>query len=87
MKILQKRVNVVYRFRCRKCRSLYSMDESEKLENDWTYGNVHDRKEYSFPSNPLNRFYCPVCEAIEIMESSDMHKYAVMDNGSEIKVY
>lgn len=34
MKILQMRVQTLYRFRCEKCLSKFGMTEEEKLEND-----------------------------------------------------
>ena len=87
MKILQQNVRFMYRFRCKKCRSLYEMDECEKLENDWKYGEYTDRKENRFPYNPLNKFYCPVCNAVEAVRFEDIHKYAVMDDGTMIEEY
>lgn len=65
MKTLQKRVQVLYRFRCERCRSKFEMTEEEKLENDWKFDDRKDkeklRAEGRFPMNILDNFDCPVC--------------------------
>ena len=60
MKTLQKRVQVLYRFRCERCRSKFEMTEEEKLENDWKFDYRKDkeklRAEGHIPTNLLDRF-------------------------------
>ena len=88
MKILQKRVNVVYRFRCNRCKSKFEMTEEEKLENDWKFdegdkSNPH----HTEPINPMNHFYFPVCECVRYVNKYDFHRYSIMDNGFEVRDY
>ena len=91
MKTLQKRVQVLYRFRCERCRSKFEMTEEEKLENDWKFD---DRKykeklraEGHIPMNHLDHFDCPVCGCKRYVSRGDMHRFAVMDDGTEIMEY
>lgn len=88
MKTLQKRVQVLYRFRCSRCKSKFEMTSEEKLENDWKFDsrkNKNDlRKKGWGPSNPLDYFYCPVCKRQQLVYKRDMHEIAVMDDGTEI---
>lgn len=99
MKTLQKRVQILYRFRCERCRSKFEMTEEEKNENDWKFTNYHysykeskhvcgpvDREKQA-KSNPLDYFECPVCNCVRYVRRGDMHRYSVMDNGTEIKEY
>lgn len=91
MKTLQKRVQVLYRFRCSGCKSKFEMTSEEKLENDWKFDdrkNKNDLREKGWgPSNPLDYFYCPVCNCQQLVKRCDMHKIAVMDDGTEIVCY
>lgn len=95
MKILQKRVQVLYRFRCKRCRSKFEMTEEEKRENDIKFtDDWADRlkKEELYgskasPHNPLNWFDCPVCGTKRSVRNTDMHKFSVMDDGTEIQDY
>lgn len=100
MKTLQKRVRVVYRFRCEKCSSEFEMTENEKNENDWRFTNYHysykegkyvcgpvNREEQKFPSNPNDYFECPVCDCVRSVRRKAMHMYSIMDDGTEIKEY
>jgi hypothetical protein len=100
MKTLQKRAQVLYRFRCERCRSLFEMTEEEKTENDWKFTNYHysykegkyicgpvNRDKKKISSNPLDYFECPVCKCVRHVQRGDMHKYSVMDDGTEIKEY
>lgn len=91
MKTLQKRVQILYRFRCSRCKSKFEMTSEEKLENDWKFDgreNKNDlRKKGWGPSNPLDYFYCPVCNCQQLVKRCDMHKIAVMDDGTEIVCY
>jgi hypothetical protein len=82
MKILEKKVKVLYRFRCDKCRSKFEVTEKEKNENDWKYGDWHDRGKHSRPRNPLDKFFCPVCSNGQY--ATDLRKIYVMDNGNEV---
>ena len=91
MKTLQKRVQVLYRFRCERCRSKFEMTEEEKLENDWKFDGRIDkeklRTEGHFPINPLDTFDCPVCGCERRVSRGDMHRIDVMDDGTEIMEY
>lgn len=100
MKTLQKRVQILYRFRCERCRSKFEMTEEEKLENDWKftgykYSNKEgkyifkevDRESARYPHNPLDNFECPVCNCVRHVSVGDMHRYSVMDDGTEVKDY
>lgn len=88
MKTLQKRVQVVYRFRCQRCRSKFEMTEEEKLENDWKFDAGDKSNPYhTNPLNPMNNFDCPVCQTISYVYKEEMHRYSVMDDGTEIMDY
>ena len=91
MKTLQKRVQVLYRFRCERCRSKFEMTEEEKLENDWKFDDHKDkerrRAEGRGPMNTLDYFDCPVCGCKRYVMRKDMHRFAVMDDGTEIMEY
>lgn len=91
MKTLQKRVQVLYRFRCGRCRSEFEMTEEEKLENDWKFDyRIYKEKfraEGRNPKNPLDHFDCPVCGCERYVSRGDMHRFAVMDDGTEIMEY
>ena len=91
MKTLQKRVQVLYRFRCERCRSKFEMSEAEKMENDWEFDDRNDkerrRAEGYAPHNPLDNFNCPVCGCRRHVMRGEMHRFAVMDDGTEIRVY
>ena len=41
----------------------------------------------TFPSNPLDHFDCPVCGCVRYVMKHDMHRFSVMDDGTEIKEY
>lgn len=100
MKTLQKRVQVLYRFRCERCRSQFEMTEEEKLENDWKFtGYEYSYKEgkhvfkevnreiEKYPHNLLDHFECPVCNCVRYVRKNEMHRFSVMDDGTEIKDY
>ena len=95
MKTLQKRVQVLYRFRCERCRSKFEMTEEEKRENDIKFTDdwadrLRQQKEYGWelrPHNPLDHFDCPVCGATRYVNRGEMHRYSVMDDGTEIMDY
>ena len=88
MKTLQKEVQILYRFRCDKCRSQFEMTEEEKIENDWKFSNYEfSRKENRWICGPLDRFDCPICNAVSYVRRNDMHRFHVMDDGTEIKDY
>ena len=91
MKTLQKRMQVLYRFRCERCRSKFEMTEEEKLENDWKFDGRKNkeklRTEGRFPINHLDHFDCPVCGCKRYVMEKDMHRFAVMDDGTEIIEY
>ena len=76
------------------------MTKEEKLENDWKFTgykfsyeeNKHifeevDREKFTFPRNPGDRFECPVCNCVRYVRRNDMHRYHVMDNGTEVQDY
>ena len=99
MKTLQKRMQILYRFRCERCRTEYEMTEAEKIENDWQFTNYMFSKEHNkwicgpvdrdkdHRHNLLDRFYCPVCKCVRYVRKEDMHKFSVMDDGTEIQDY
>lgn len=95
MKTLQKRVQILYRFRCERCRSKFEMTEEEKLENDIKFTDNWDKQierekvlgVKATPHNPLNHFDCPVCGCIRYVMRNDMHRYSVMDDGTELMDY
>ena len=95
MKTLQKRVQILYRFRCERCRSKFEMTEEEKRDNDIKFTDNWDRQlknqeEYGLeprPNNPHYKFYCPVCKTERYVRRNDMHRYSVMDDGTEIMDY
>ena len=88
MKTLQKRVQVLYRFRCERCRSKFEMTEEEKLENDWKFdGGDKSNPHHTLPSNPLDHFDCPVCGCVRYVRQNDMHRISVMGDGTEIMDY
>lgn len=45
MKTLQKRVQVLYRFRCSRCKSKFEMTSEEKLENDWKFDSRENKND------------------------------------------
>lgn len=47
------------------------MTEEEKIKNN----------------NPGNKFECPVCNCVRGVRRNDMHKFSVMDDGTEIQDY
>ena len=88
MKTLQKRVQVLYRFRCERCRSKFEMTEEEKLENDWKFdGGDKSNPYHTLPSNPLDHFDCPVCGCVRYVMKNDMHRISVMDDGTKVMDY
>ena len=88
MKTLQKRVQVLYRFRCERCRSKFEMTEEEKLENDWKYDTGDKSNPYhTEPTNINDNFYCPVCGCVRYVMRNEMHKFSVMDDGTEVMDY
>lgn len=92
MKILEKKVDRIYRFRCHYCRSKFEMTEAEKIENDWTYNEGNGTREEREargvgPHNPLEHFWCPICNKKSFVSRCDMHRYTIMDNGIEHQDY
>lgn len=99
MKKIESRVQVLYRFRCDKCRSNFEMTEEEKIENDWKFTNYKfSRQENKWVCGPVNRdvdlrhnpldhFDCPICGDVQIVRRGDMHRFSIMDNGREIQDY
>lgn len=86
MKTLQKQVNILWRFRCERCRSRFEMTNEEKMENDRKYDeSVHPN--YNWPHNPMEYFDCPVCGRREYVRRGEMHKFIVMDDGTELQEY
>lgn len=86
MKTLQKQVDIIWRFRCERCRSKFEMTNEEKLENDRKYDeSVHP--DYNFPMNHMEYFDCPVCNTRRYVRRGEMHKFMLMDDGSEFQEY
>lgn len=83
MKILQKKDKVIFRFRCNRCCSLFEMTDDERYEND----KKHNESSISESHNPLNKFDCPVCKTTRFMKHETIHKYFIMNDGSEIMDY
>lgn len=87
MKALETKTKVIFRFRCDRCKSLYEITEEERKEIDWKYGEHKKGGEYTYPHNPINKFYCPTCDTVRYMDDRSIHKYFVMDNGNEVMDY
>lgn len=91
MKTLQKQVDILWRFRCDRCRSKFEMTNEEKLDNDWKFNEssvYKDRNEPgAFPHNPMEHFDCPVCGKVEYVRRGEMHKFILFDDGTEFKEY
>lgn len=89
MKTLQKNVQIVYRFRCIRCKSVFEMTKEEKEENDWTYHEGRRSREEGArcPHNPMGYFYCPVCNERSYSAKRDEHMVYVMDDGTEYLGY
>ena len=95
MKTLQREVQVLYRFRCERCRSKFEMTEEEKRENDINFTEdwarqLEQEKEYGWkphPHNPYDHFNCPVCKCVRLVRRNEMHRYHVMDDGTEVMDY
>ena len=71
------------------------MTEEEKRENDIKFTDdwadrLRQQEEYGWephPHNPLDRFDCPVCGVVRYVRRNEMHRYSVMDDGTEIMDY
>lgn len=74
MKILQKRVKVVYRFRCVSCRTKFEMDEQEAEET-----GAHIGYRGSF------EFNCPICKRDNFSVGRETTKISIMDDGTEVE--
>lgn len=86
MKTLQKQVDILWRFRCERCRSKFEMTDAEKVENDKKFSEV-DETSSIYPHNPMNYFDCPVCNTRRYVRRNEMHKFMLMDDGSEFQEY
>ena len=75
----------------RKMQKQIRNDWEDKLENDWKFDDRKDkeklRAEGNFPLNILDNFDCPVCGCKRYVMEEDMHRIAVMDDGTEIIEY
>lgn len=95
MKTLQKNIKTLYRFRCECCGSKFEMTENEKRENDikhtkdWAKQLENEKKFGMMPTpfNQFDHFYCPICNEERAVRHGEMHKYLVMDDGTEIQRY
>ena len=95
MKTLQREVQILYRFRCERCRSKFEMTAEEKRENDIKFTDnwakqLEQQEQYGWtpmPHNPHDHFDCPVCGCIRYVRRGDMHSFHVMDDGTEIMDY
>lgn len=91
MKTLQKRVQILYRFRCGTCKSKFEMTGEEKIENDLKFddrkykGKRRDKACFQFITP--DRFDCPICGFERNVLGGYMHRFAVMDDGTEIQEY
>lgn len=86
MKTLQKQVDILWRFRCERCRSQFEMTDAEKVENDKKFSEV-DETSLIYPHNPMHYFDCPVCNTRRYVRNYEMHKFMLMDDGTEFKEY
>jgi len=87
MKTLEAMKKEIYRFRCGRCRSQFEVDKDERIAIDWKYGEHEPGGRYDYPHNPLDHFYCPVCECVRTMDKRTIHRFFVMDNGTEVMDY
>lgn len=87
MKTLEAMRQEIFRFRCSRCMSKFEFTKEERYENDWEYGEHKKGGRWEFPHNPVNWFYCPVCNKKETMKRNSIHKYFIMDNGTEVMDY
>jgi predicted RNA-binding Zn-ribbon protein involved in translation (DUF1610 family) len=86
MKTLQKQVDIIWRFRCDKCRSKFEMTNEERIENNKKFSEK-DENSALYPWNPNNYFDCPVCGVKSIVRRNEMHKYILFDDGNELQEY
>lgn len=82
MKILQKRVEIVYHFRCAECRSKFEMTEEEKVENEFKFSNYGYNRTHL--GNKYLYFNCPICKCVRQIYDNDIHKISIMDDLTEI---
>ena len=87
MKTLEAMTNEIYRFRCSRCKSKFEMTKEEREENDWMHGEHPKGGRWDYPHNPLDHFYCPICNKVQTMDSRSVHRYFVMSNGNEVQDY
>ncbi len=73
MKTLEKEMQILYRFRCERCRSLFEI-----------LPHVLGMPEIV---NPMDNFDCPVCNTKRYVRRGDMHRFHIMDNGHEVQDY
>lgn len=86
MKTLQKQVDIIWRFRCNRCRSKFEMTNEEKLENDKKFDESGIKGDH-IPHNPMEHFDCPVCGKVEYVRRGEMHKFMLMEDGTEFQEY
>ena len=86
MKTLQKQVDIIWRFRCERCKSKFEMTNAEKEENDKKFSEVKETSSI-YPFNPMNYFECPVCNTRRYVMRNDMHRFMLMDDGTELQDY
>lgn len=86
MKTLQKQVDILWRFRCERCRSKFEMTDAERLENDKKFSEVKETSAI-YPHNPMHYFDCPVCGERRYVRNYELHKFMLMDDGSEFQEY
>ena len=80
MKVLERKVGELFRFRCGKCYSAFEMTGEEKRENDL-------KQDPPGGMNQLDWFDCPVCGRRQVPDRKTMHMFAIMDNGKQYMVY
>ena len=86
MKILEKEVKTLYRFRCYRCRSKFEMTAQEKRANDLKYTDK-GRFRSDAPHNPEWKFNCPICGRDSMVLKQDQEIVHVMDNKNEVTIY
>lgn len=78
MKTIQRCRKVIYRWRCENCGSLLE-------EDDYEVHRSHHYNEYEVKTQ--FNYYCPVCAKRHGAIEETLHKYALMDDGTEYEIW